>query len=139
MVPITCKPGPLDKMTNQYLILVADRNPRIRDFVQRELKAEGYRVYTVANLDQLKNWVSRPGQLDILVIDPNMSGLENRKELEGMLISRPAMPVIFHSAAPESIDPANCKRPVIYIEKSGQSVDVIKAQISTLFGASVAG
>ena len=28
-------------MENEYVILVADRNPRIRTFLQRELESEG--------------------------------------------------------------------------------------------------
>ncbi len=130
---------PLQGMKSQYLILVADRNPRIRDFVQRELKTDGYRVYTVENFDQLKNWLSRPGILHILVIDPSMIGLENRNQLEGLLVNRPAMPVIFHCMASDCLDLEPAERCVFFVEKSGQSVDIIRQRIESLFHPATAG
>lgn len=119
-------------MKTPYLILVADRNPRIRDFVQRELKSDGYRVYTVENYDQLKNWITRHGPLDILVIDPNMSDLDDRTQFETIMKGRPALAVIFHCMASDYPDLSGSQRKVFFIEKSGQSVDLLKQRISML-------
>lgn len=120
-------------MKNPYLILVADRNPRIRDFIQRELKYDGHRVFTVENYDQMKNWITRPGPLDILVIDPNMSGLDDHAELESILLGRPTLSVIFHCMASDYLDLSAGERKVLFVEKSGQSVDLLKQRIGMLF------
>lgn len=120
-------------MKNPYLILVADRNPRIRDFIQRELKSDGHRVFTVENYDQMKNWITRPGQLDILVIDPNMSGLDDHTQLESILLGRPALSVIFHCMASDYLDLSADERKVLFVEKSGQSVELLKQRIGMLF------
>lgn len=120
-------------MKDCYLILVADRNPRIRNFVRRELNSAGHRVFTAENYDQMKHWIIRPGPLDILVIDPNMSGLDEPSQLENVLMGRPTLAVIFHCMASDYFDLSQSGRKVLFVEKSGQSVDFLKASIAMLF------
>ena len=126
-------------MTNDTIILVADRNPRIRDFLQRELRSEGQRVYTAENADQLKSWIFRPGPLDALVIDPDMPGLEDHAHLEDLLRRRPALAVIFHCLAADCTDLRQPGRRLAFVEKSGQSVDLLKQQIRSILTLAVSG
>ena len=119
-------------MENEYIILIADRNPRIRDFMQRELRSEGHRVYTAENADQLKNWIHRPGRLDALVIDPDMPGMESQTHLVDMLAVRPELAVIFHCLASDCASLKTPCRVLAFVEKSGQSVDLLKQQIRSI-------
>ena len=119
-------------MDREYVILIADRNPRIRDFVQRELKSEGHRVYSADNADQLKNWIHRPGKLDALVIDPDMPGLEDPAAFGRMLAERPTLTVIFHCLASDCFSIRTPGRAVAFVEKSGQSVDLLKHKIRAI-------
>lgn len=120
-------------MKNEHVILVADRNPRIRNFLQRELRSEGHIVYTAESVDQLKQWFSRPNRLDALVIDPDMPGLGSKTHLKDLLLLRPNLAVIFHCLIKDGFALPTPERSLVFVEKSGQSVDTLKQQIRTLF------
>lgn len=124
-------------MKKQYVVLVADRNPRIRDFVLRELKSEGHRVVTAENIGQLKSWITRSAQLDALVIDPNMPGMDSSEQIKVLLSLRPNLPVVFHCFAPDCSILGSLSEKVVLVEKSGQSVDAVKQQIQTLLAAAL--
>lgn len=119
-------------MKRKYVVLVADRNPRIRDFVQRELLFEGHRVFTAENASQLKSWILRPTQLDALVIDPDMPGIDSFDQIQTLLAFRPGLPVVFHCLAPDCDWAKGVADKVRFVEKSGQSVDAVKEQIASL-------
>lgn len=119
-------------MKRKYVVLVADRNPRIRDFVQRELLSEGHRVFTAENAGQLRSWILRPAQLDALVIDPNMPGIDSFEQIRALLALRPGLPVVFHCLVPDCGWSNGSADRVRFVEKSGQSVDAVKAQIASL-------
>ena len=86
-------------MEEPYVILIADRNPRIRDFIQREFKSEGYHVFTAESAGQLEYWIDRSSRLDALVMDPDLPGLESPDHLGGLLSRRPTLQVVFHCLA----------------------------------------
>jgi len=119
-------------MENQHVILVADRNPRIRDFVQRELKSEGHRVFAAENGDQLKNWLGRPGRIDVLVIDPDLPGVESNVHLGRLLTLRPALAVILHCLPSDTTIRLSVKPDTLLVEKSGNSIDQLKQKIRML-------
>ncbi|MGD9211760.1 MAG: response regulator [Desulfobacteraceae bacterium] len=125
-------------MKKQYVVLVADRNPRIRNFIQRELTSEGYRVFTAENAGQLKSWIIRPVQLDALVIDPNMPGIDSREQIQTVLSLRPALPVVIHCLSPDFTELRNLTKRNVFVEKSGHSVDLVKKQIELLLVQPVA-
>lgn len=116
-------------MKHPPVILIADRNPRIRDFIQRELKSQEHRVVTAENGDQLKEWIQHAGRLDVLVIDPDMPGLHSDAHLAKMLLLRPTLPVIFHCLASECCALRTPEREVVFVEKNGQSVDALRQKI----------
>ena len=64
---------------NTFTILVADRNPNVRDFLKRELMAEGYRVLQAKdNREVLKRVFSRT-PLDLLIFDRVLSASVHEK------------------------------------------------------------
>jgi DNA-binding NtrC family response regulator len=119
-------------MKKKFTILVADRNPHIRDFVQRELKEAGHRIFTAKNAAQLKGWILRSIQLDAVVIDPNMPGMDNNEELRLLLTLRPELPVVFHCFAPDTVALKDLTEKVVFVEKSGHSIDAVKEKIEWL-------
>ena len=124
-------------MKKIFTILVADRNPHIRDFVQRELKEAGHRVFTAKNTAQLKGWLIKPIQLDALVIDPNMPEMDNYEELQPLLMLQPKLPVVFHCFAPDTVVLRDLAEKVAFVEKSGHSIDAVKAKIERLLASKV--
>lgn len=111
------------------VILVADRNPRIRDFIQRELRSLGYLVVTADNGEQLQDSIQHAGRLDMLIIDPDMPGLHNEAQLSHILFMRPTLPVIFHCLTCDCVTLRTPERRVRFVEKSGHSVDALKQEI----------
>ncbi len=122
-------------MKKQCVVLVADRNPHIRNFVQRELTIDGYRVFTAENAGQLKSWIIRTAKLDVLVMDPNMPGIESREQVRSLLSLRPALPVIIHCHSPDCSTLRGIAGKVAIVEKNGNSVDEVKEQISHLLAS----
>lgn len=120
------------EMKREYIILVVDRNPHIRDFLQRELRSEGHRVYTAESADQLKQWFHQPSRLDALVIDPDIPGLDSTAHLSDMLSMRPKLAVIFHCLIKDGFALQTSDRLLAFVEKSGQSVDMLKDQLRTI-------
>ena len=124
-------------MQEPRTILVVDRNPRIRDFVKRELLSDGHRVLTAENTEALRRCIARPERLDALVIDPNMPGLDGVGSLERLLLSRPALPVVFHCQICDRQGLVERPHQWVFVEKTGQSVDAVRRQVLRLLGLAV--
>ncbi len=120
-------------MTKKYHIIIADRNPRIRGYLTRELSGEGYQVFPVKTVEQLRNWIIHHYPLDLLVLDPCFFEDNAGKDLETLLEQIPSVPIIFHCLPADN--PAlkyQGLRPV-FVEKSGTSVITLKQNIHSLF------
>ncbi len=122
-------------MKNQCVVLVADRNPHIRKFIQRELAIDGYRVIAAENAGQLKSWILRTARLDVLVMDPNMPGIESREQVRSLLSLRPALPVIVHCHSSDCFALQGIAGKMAIVEKNGNSIDEVKEQISHLLAS----
>lgn len=56
-------------MSKRYHVLIADKNPHIRDFLKREFTTAGYVVRLAESSAQLLKMVYGPTRLDLLIID----------------------------------------------------------------------
>ena len=86
---------------NQFTVLIADRNPRVREFLGREFTSSGYRVLLakdgrdvlrITNVDRLP---------DLLILDldiPYPSGLTILKKLQAR---KPPLPIVVHTCLNE--------------------------------------
>ncbi len=120
-------------MTKKFHIIIADRNPRIRGYLTRELSGEGYQVFPVKTVEQLRNWIIHHYPLDLLVLDPCIFEDNAGKDLENLLGRIPSIPVIFHCLpADNPVLKHQGLRPV-FVEKSGNSVITLKHNIHLLF------
>ncbi|MDY7036986.1 MAG: response regulator, partial [Thermodesulfobacteriota bacterium] len=59
-------------MKQSLTILIADRNPHVRDFLTREMTKEGYSIRSARNGREVLNWISHQGLIDLLIIDPDL-------------------------------------------------------------------
>lgn len=120
-------------MTKKYHIIIADRNPRIRDYLTRELSGEDYQVFPVKTVEQLRNWIIHHYPLDLLVLDPCFLEDDADKDLEDLLEQIPSVPVIFHCLPTDNPAIKRQRLQPVYIEKSGTSVITLKQNIHSLF------
>ena len=97
-------------MKEQYKILIADRNPHVREFLKREMEAEGYDVRLAKNGREVLTWAYHQEQIDLLILDLNLPD-ENELCIPEKLQDRiPALPVVVHGFFSDYADrPDMCK------------------------------
>jgi CheY-like chemotaxis protein len=84
-------------------ILVVEDDPQVRAVTRRALQGAGYGVYeAITGLAALHFMNSHPGEIDLIVSDVVMPGVNGREMAEQVRIARPEMPVIFMSGYPGS-------------------------------------
>jgi DNA-binding response OmpR family regulator len=72
-------------VADQFTIFIADRNRHVRDFLRRELAAEGYRVELAKDGREALRMLEVNELPDLLILDleiPYVSGLEILKQLQ---------------------------------------------------------
>jgi DNA-binding NtrC family response regulator len=115
--------------TNQFTILIADRNPHVRKFLSRELAAEGYRVLTAKDGREVLRILDAGEPLDLFVLDleiPDVSGLQILKKLQDR---DPALPVVVHTFLNEYANHPAVMKSAAFVEKTGENIDSFKAVI----------
>jgi DNA-binding NtrC family response regulator len=115
-----------DSPNRRFTILAADRNPHVRDFLKREMTAEGFQVDLAKNAREVLERVYQNESIDLVIIDPDMPDA-SKEELLAQLSDRiPNLPVVIHSF---STDPAYQKKgpvDVTFVEKEGRSIEALK-------------
>jgi DNA-binding NtrC family response regulator len=121
-----------DRLRQDSTVLVADRNPRIRGFVERELREAGYRVFAVESVSQLQGWIVPDRLPDLLVLDPDLPGGDAEDHIWPLLARYPHLPVVFHCLSVDIPDPMPRMACTVIVEKSADSIDLLKRQIARL-------
>ena len=83
-------------------ILIADRNRHVREFLQRELEAEGYQVEAARDGREVLARFNGQNPPDLLILDLELPYAVELKVLERLHEQRPSLPVVIHSFPPES-------------------------------------
>jgi len=124
----------LDPLENEFTILIADRNPNVRDLLKREMVAEGYRVILAKDSREVLQRVFSQEPLDLLIFDPD---LPDATEITGRLNDRiPRLPVIVHSLETDHFNYPSGNSNTIFVEKRGNSVERLKKVVSKLLNQS---
>ena len=116
-------------MEKEFKILVADRNQHVREFIKRELMAEGYRVGLAKNVQEVLNRVYHSETIDLLILDPDLPGADKLFLLKKLQDRIPAMPVVIHTYLTDYTDHTNILSEVAFVEKSGSSVESLKKMV----------
>ena len=125
-----------DPTGNAFTILIADRNPHVRDLLKREMTAEGYGVVTAKDGREVLEWLFGKDPLHLLILD-----LDLPDALEAELIDRlndriPQLPVVLHSLEREQINYPRGMPATVFVEKRGNSVENLKEVVSKLLNRS---
>ena len=119
-------------MKKTFTILVADRNRNIRDFLRRELSAEGYEVAVAGDGGQILAEIERENGVDLLVFDLEIPDADSSKIFEKIQRRQPPLPVVIHTfLTEESERDFSLNKGEIYIEKSG-NIDLLKTAIADM-------
>lgn len=116
-------------MEKEFKILVADRNQNVREFIKRELMAEGYRVGLAKNVQEVLKKVHQPETLDLLILDPDLPGTDKLSLLKELQDRIPALPVVVHTYLTDYTDHTNILSKLAFVEKSGSSIEGLKKMV----------
>jgi len=120
----------VDTVTEQFTILIADRNPHVRQFLGRELTAEGYRVELAKDGREVMKMLDLKKPPDLLILDlevPHVSGLEILRELQHR--REPRLPVVVHTFLTDYANHPVVQKAAAFVEKTGNNIDNFKAVI----------
>jgi len=90
-------------MEQQYKILIVDDEPDIREVVSILLGSEGYRIAQAENGTQAVEMVSRDKEIDLVILDIMMPGMDGIKTCE-MIRGESTVPVLFLTAKSQDQD-----------------------------------
>lgn len=116
-------------MKKEFKILVADRNQHVREFLKRELMAEGYRVRLAKNVQEVLKKVYHAETLDLLILDPDLPGTDKLSLLKKLQNRIPALPVVVHTYLADYNDYTHALSKLAFVEKSGSSVESLKKMV----------
>ena len=113
-------------MKKESTILIADRNPHVRMFLQREMTAAGYRVRLADTGREVLKRAFQGEPLDLIILDPDLPDADEAHVLEHLLDRIPVLPVVVHTYPPEHGSDSKDMNGVIFVEKKGSSVERLK-------------
>lgn len=126
----------LDPLENEFTILIADRNPNVRDLLKREMVAEGYRVILAKDSREVLQRVFSQEPLDLLIFDLDLPDAADAKIIGRLNDRIPRLPVILHSFQTDHSNYPSGNRNPIFVEKRGNSVEHLKKVVSKLLNRS---
>jgi len=119
-------------MKGQFTILVTDRNRHVRDFLKRELVADGHSVRVAEDSAELVNRIERDETLDLLILDLDMPVLKGLEVLMRLKERVPLLPVILCCFSASGVDPNLRFLADAVLEKSGDIDSLRKATLRVL-------
>ncbi len=120
-------------MNRPVILLIADRNPHVREFLKREMMAEGYEIRLVKSGQELIDDIHNPGALpDMVILDPDLPDADDQSLVHHIQRIVPELPIVIHSLQTEMIHQLNAMHPVIFVEKKGSSVDHLKQAVKDI-------
>jgi CheY-like chemotaxis protein len=110
-------------------ILIADRNRHVRDFLRRELIAEGYQVEMAADGREVLSRINGTDPPHLLILDLEIPYLDEPEVWDRLKDCQPPLPLVIHTLLPHY--PTNLTLPVAaaFLEKKGDT-DLLKAVVA---------
>jgi DNA-binding NtrC family response regulator len=108
-------------MLNSFTVLITDRNRHVRNFLRRELIAEGYQVEVVVDGRDLLRKISKAPPVDLLILDLEITPLGGVAVLRRIQRQHPKLPVIIHSFTTEESSHPAVRKAAAFVEKAGNA------------------
>lgn len=119
-------------MKPKCTLLIADRNPHVREFIKREMAKEGFRVLQAEKGRDVIEMVYQCFTLDLVILDPDLPDME-----EGVLLKKigeriPSLPIVIHAFDSENTNYFLYLKQAAFVEKGGQSIEELKQVVNNL-------
>ena len=115
-------------MQKLFTIVIADRNPHVRGFLQREMGREGYRIRLAESAQDLLKWAFNQEPIDLIILDPDLPDAVDSHLLSTLQNRMPPVPIIIHTHYAHILPQAEAGAGATFItvEKGGSSVERLK-------------
>ena len=110
----------------QHTILIADRNSHVREFLRREMTEAGFRVLQAEKGRDVIDMVFHCESLMLIILDPDLSDMEQTVLLKKIGDRIPALPVVIHAFQSDEIDYDRYLKYLDFVEKGGRSIEKLK-------------
>lgn len=111
-------------MHRELTIVIADRNPHVRGFLQREMVKEGYRIRLAENARDLLQWAFNHEPVDLIILDPDLPDAVDTQLLQALQNRVPPVPIVIHTHYAHSLPGGESH--FIPVEKGGSSIERLK-------------
>ncbi len=119
-------------MKKEFNILIADRNPHVREFLRREMTAEGYHVRLAKSAREVLNQVYSSESFDIVILDPDLSDAGELNLFEKIENRIPVLPIIIHGFLIDYQEYLDINRSAAFVQKQGNSSESLKKVVNEL-------
>jgi CheY-like chemotaxis protein len=119
-------------LEERFNILIADRNPHVRELLRREMTIEGYQVKLAKTGREVINYTLRQDSFDLLILDPDLPDTDKSFLLKKLGERIPPLPVVVHSFLSENSKQQDILTTVIFVEKKGSSIDHLKKIVAEI-------
>jgi DNA-binding NtrC family response regulator len=116
-------------VAEQCKILIADRNRHVREFLRRELMAEGYRVEVAGDGREVLNLLESREPPHLLILDLEIPYLDELEIWDRLKDHQPPLPVVIHTFLPEYPTRLSFPQAAAFLEKQGDT-DHLKAVVA---------
>jgi DNA-binding response OmpR family regulator len=110
-------------------ILIADRNRHVREFLRRELTAEGYQVEVARDGRELLSKINGEDPPHLLILDLEIPYLDELQVWEQIKDCHPPLPVVIHTFLPEYPTHLTVPLAAAFLEKKGDT-DQLKSVVA---------
>jgi len=118
-------------MREEFTILIADRNPHVRELLKREMITEGYKVLLAENGRDVLKWSYDSDALDLLILDPDLPDIGESALFSQLADRIPALPMVIHTFHSDYASPDMISGTVVaFVEKGGNSIKSLKQVIA---------
>jgi DNA-binding response OmpR family regulator len=112
-----------------FTILIADRNPHVRDFLRREMISEGYRVRLARNGQEVLKSVLDDEPLDLLILDLDLPDVSDMTLLQRVQERIPTLPIVIHTFFTEDVNHPSVLCTAALVEKDGTNIESLKKAV----------
>ena len=121
----------MKKVEKNIHILITERNPHVREFLKREMEAEGYVVRSAVNGKELLDHVYLNQPLDVIIIDPDMPDVNVPETLKLLRDRVPQVTIVLHTFFADYEEYGKVLDEAIFVEKQGNSIVGLKQVIQS--------
>ncbi len=116
-------------MNENFTLLIADRNRNIREFLQRELITDGYRVLLACDGRQVVKIIEKEAP-DLLIVDLDIPYADELRVFERLQDVNQFIPLLVHNLPSGDTTNSFIQRAAGFVEKDGNNITNLKDTIT---------